>query len=1524
MGFYWPNNGDQLLARRGKLSGDSLDLIWTSFEMPLRTSAPMPGSPLKIVQFVTTALAFMDHVRTVSILFNDRCLAKAEKEVSLPRRLTIPDGSDLRSPDGIMNITKITSNTVYMKATVLRWAYNAGSAKATTLSHPATKPASILPYSPSSVSLSLSDSFAPVPWHKAEKDPQDAIKAYTQLSVFTAEASTQLNTQLNDELRRATKELLPPTITYQMIYTGKDEYDASLIEDRGEFDNANNVFHGLRADLHGSDCARIYIGHATGQASGIGGHIRAPFIPTVEREAIDLVDRHVLTWNKELLHVGGLLARVVYELEMASINEVWGSSSDSISIVGQPREEDRILQLWLKNRCSHMLQFFTTRPTVPSPIVAECFRTAFLASIDSRNQPFPIISTLGVRPARDVRNYNEALVGILKKTPMLTREIATENRTMLTMLRKYEMCMDVGPQDILEELKDRVLDEQQVVTLLRWWAGIGYKIRREDAQNSRETFFLAVNFSLKNQTKEAKVISLALIKRFVSPQVSMVLHDGPLPEDTLPIIVSGLLSDLNISHSFGWSQLSVPDWIAHLVDSKTEAGKAVDFNLDTMLAEKILTVIATAWLSLSSKDRKRVSSQLANVPCIPTQFGLMVPTEAYLVDADEFPDLPVVIMPSGMPTKGGEKALIEVGVKLHVELNTICSRMTQGDEWAAARFIKYLVRVRHTLSQSEMDHLKLASVFLREGEEHEQTARTSHTVMGPKPKLMYELGLKRFPPLETILMLATADDSCKRMTALNYFLHNYDARYTDYRAESYQHCNFVPAIKPGGESCLTSPTGVYSNPECVVMGVNVIDPNFDKDAVIKLQIAIQPSTEVLLKLLSINPPCDRDKAQKCYEYMASRIADFLPAELGYMAEIAFIPAPETKNLLQIDAQGSRVMLKPTQVYLRDGAKTEYEKSGVFTFVEFEGRAVIFLKAVGVKSAPTTEDVCKIMIQDPEGFRNAIGGYERYLDELERISTQIDTFEPSIIKQLSFSPIFVGTKRVVESFIESSVDQKFDSIEHQDPIEFEYKLLSLNEIVIIDDVHSYALFGHEIWGAPQEDNIEVFYETLGAQRLSTLTSTNYTFLPVQNHLEAQEHANYVRALVLERLLLFLYNLTHIKRRVEIEWLIEGSNFQVRMVRELQITRTLKYARTRSVAQKVSAAAMQEEFGRPVILEINQGLELDFYEVASSMCNILFEKNKISNNMLFMTILSTSLTALKRRGYNVDRIIHQKDLKKAWAKCADSQFWREITESGTAKVTPVVHVTQRIACPPAGENIKCPSPELRVTGYNKGTGLEGSIQPIPLGGPSRSTAAPQRESLSIWDRHKEKLQMAISFCRPENQSLLNKHRQEMAKGELRNRIYFDVIGSISNLVPAGSLAGYGFYISSDLSNPSYLVAKKCQPMGDFGRLVVEPLRKLYSLPQSSIKIYYDPKASGSFNKEDVILLNLAYYEERHNEAVNEGSLHQALTYWYFRLARTMARIACHPQNDQHGCYLRLIVESHMPEFLVLLSQCSTQVL
>lgn len=102
---------------------------------------------------------------------------------------------------------------------------------------------------------------------------------------------------------------------------------------------------------------------------------------------------------------------------------------------------------------------------------------------------------------------------------------------------------------------------------------------------------------------------------------------------------------------------------------------------------------------------------------------------------------------------------------------------------------------------------------------------------------------------------------------------------------------------------------------------------------------------------------------------------------------------------------------------------------------------------------------------------------------------------------------------------------------------------LSKILIVDDAHANSLFSHEIWGAPQEDVIEQFYEALGSRRLSALVHEDYKHVGSQNR--STKRAQDTRVLVLERLPLFLHEHTHIKSLIRPDWLAEGDHFQVRI-------------------------------------------------------------------------------------------------------------------------------------------------------------------------------------------------------------------------------------------------------------------------------------------------------------------------------------------------------------------------------------------
>lgn len=55
----------------------------------------------------------------------------------------------------------------------------------------------------------------------------------------------------------------------------------------------------------------------TFQTTGCAASVAARFVSTVERESLDFQARHVADWNRELLWAGGILARTVYEEELA-------------------------------------------------------------------------------------------------------------------------------------------------------------------------------------------------------------------------------------------------------------------------------------------------------------------------------------------------------------------------------------------------------------------------------------------------------------------------------------------------------------------------------------------------------------------------------------------------------------------------------------------------------------------------------------------------------------------------------------------------------------------------------------------------------------------------------------------------------------------------------------------------------------------------------------------------------------------------------------------------------------------------------------------------------------------------------------------------------------------------------------------------------------------------------------------------------------------------------------------------------
>lgn len=395
-------------------------------------------------------------------------------------------------------------------------------------------------------------------------------------------------------------------------------------------------------------------GHATSQSTGIGGHISARFIPTVERESIDLVDRQVSVWNKELLWVGGYLCRFIYESQLATIRTLWDEAMKSQTAPGE--QMSATTREWLEGKALHTLKFFTFHPTTPSAVVGINMEAAFFACARDK-AAFPIISSAGVKPAGQVRSYSPEYEAFLKNTPMLTESVVKAVPLTVNALRERGLIRDITFRDVLQELSQRPLNETEMEACMKWRIGLDTAgLQGNDEDVIRNQFLQAAILSYMEHKEgggtEERIIPLASIKTFTSASNS-ISPNFPLPPHTLPFSLSKQFKPDSLRRFFGWADLTVVEWLEYLLLPSN--GLPIESNITASpeFAEKVLNVLAKAWGSLSKQQMQRVAEILQDKTVIPTKSGMKVPKEAYFANANVFPDLPIVEMPKGTHIRGG-------------------------------------------------------------------------------------------------------------------------------------------------------------------------------------------------------------------------------------------------------------------------------------------------------------------------------------------------------------------------------------------------------------------------------------------------------------------------------------------------------------------------------------------------------------------------------------------------------------------------------------------------------------------------------------------------------------------------------------------------------------------------------------------------------------------------------------------------------------------------------------------------------
>ncbi|KAI6027972.1 hypothetical protein PISMIDRAFT_91498 [Pisolithus microcarpus 441] len=1459
MKFFWEDESRLFYRTRDLPQTD----LWTTFKMPLREAAPMPPV-LEFMQFLASSITFMVQLKDVTVFFNDCRVGQINKSLGQPQVIPIPTELKRSSPEKNMIVKSVQQ---YRKFSDL----------------PITLRAKVM--------LPPCDSTR---MHETKVD----------LVVFTAEVDVSVNEKLSRELNRCMRKNPPSRLKYSLIYTGKVEYDQSYINEQEHHHESLSPFRGLRADLDGATHTRVFIGHATAQTTGIGGHMASCFIPTVERECIDLVDRNVAIWNRELLYVGGFLCRAVYELELSKVQRLWEEAA-----AGTPQSPKLYDQYFL-----HLLKFFTIHRSTPSTKVAEWLAHSFYGC---STRPLRVLSSIGVREAPDVRAFDPVLAIFLKSLPMLSEDVTRNCAHFIAGLPARHKIRTITASDVLDYLRHHVLDAEELVACLRWWTTAG----RNDS-SSRTTDLLDVA----TFRGTCGTIRLASITYFIDPKVLglHIPHDSPLPLSLIHLGVSKYFDPKELI-SFGWKEFTVALWLKHISRPDVMlAQEEYDFTRSVDWACLVLSTVCRIWPKLSEDIRGESREVVMNKPCIPTSKGLYSPECSYLPVADNALfhqlDLPIVGHHSRFEVDENMKEfLLFIGVRKNPPVQLLLNQVLTLGDWTALNLIDYLIKKESSMSSEDLTALVSSAIFVKENlQSNEENTRhracdlyppmdifrelrlpviewsgmSEWRDASPEAQLLYRLDLNRFPPLPKIVELCSSSDNGLQETAFVYLCDNLHSQYLHYHPENFRDVEFIPAQSKGGAR-LRKLEEVYSCTRWKPLGFYVVPDRYQSAPLHQLGVMQHPPTSKLFDLLEKSPPRDEKAAIHWFEALFDHMASFSAPDLTKLSGLPIVPTGSPSALK---------FLPPTQCYLDQGTKPVlYAK--LFVFVNFGTKANRFLGACGSKSKVSIEDVAEVLIDNPEKFFELAGGYEGFLVELRKLAYQIHDISNESLHKMSHSPALLGLRR--------------KKTEGKAGWDYEHQFLTYQGVAVVDDNNDYQLFSDHLFIAPQEEALERFYASLGCRYLSEAVKERCSDL---HEIPATKTCFEVQSLILERLPLFIQNYTDTKPKVTIP--SSPDHLKVKACNRILVSKILVAGNVERI-KDVRAIARSE--GDTIELWISDVANCDMYEVATSLCRILFGVSKTNATVLLGTILSADLEFLERRGFLVDQISHQhtdtyEEGNKAMKRRSAGSPWtadspqqsmlntQRTPQLGCERLPGSFEASPQ--CPSLSHAADSVSWKIRETSNVFGDKFPDTIGHLT----SLSLASCEVISQSYIRNIVEK---AIEACRLEGKRLSVRSETSQYLSNTFCRMPADV----RCFRPIGEVKNVQVCLDEGMPGAETFMERMHGPLSRFVDVIIT-LSEIYHISTSTLHVFYDVSGGRiAFNCGGIIYLNMRYFEIWHDEQVKNGNQQNAQMSWFLALAHEIAHNLTDQHNSDHEFWFSAICEAHLIAFSRLLRPANT---
>ncbi|KAI6111932.1 hypothetical protein EV401DRAFT_239921 [Pisolithus croceorrhizus] len=501
-------------------------------------------------------------------------------------------------------------------------------------------------------------------------------------------------------------------------------------------------------------------------------------------------------------------------------------------------------------------------------------------------------------------------------------------------------------------------------------------------------------------------------------------------------------------------------------------------------------------------------------------------------------------------------------------------------------------------------------------------------------------------------------------------------------------------------------------------------------------------------------------------------------------------------------------------------------------------------------------------------------------------------------------------------------------------DYEHQFLTYQGVTIVDDMNDYQLFSDCLFIAPQEEALERFYASLGCSYLSAAVKEKCNDL---REIPATKTCFEVQSLILERLPLFIQNYTDAKPKVTIP--SSSDHLKVKASNRILVSKILVAGNVKRI-QFVRATARSE--GDSIELWISEVANCDMYEVAASLCRVLYGVNKMNATVLFGTILSADLEFLEQRGFHVNQISQQHanrygEGNKAMTKCLAGSSWPANQSMLDTQRIPQLSCEglpgsfaaspQCTSLPHAADSVSWKIHTTCNVSNDKCLDTAGHFTSLPL---SRSSCEVISQSYI-----RNIVEKAIKTCSLRGEGPVTRAEASQYLNNAFCRVPADItclhrIGQIQNIqvcVDEDELRSTG------IPDAETFMKRMDGPLARFVDVILT-LSEVYNISATTLRVFYDVSGGRiAFNYGGTIYLNLRYFEIWHDEQVKTGNRQNARMSWsvqfahchsvpfskkkrYHRRFLALAHEIAHNLTDQHNSdhefWFSAICEAHLVAF------------